>query len=46
VKSGALLLGDFIPWYTVCGGAFGFGIIYLFWYSKVMKELQTKKKEE
>jgi len=46
VKSGALFLGEYIPWYNVCVGAFGFGVLYLFWYIKVMKELQSRKKEE
>jgi len=46
VRSGALFLGEYVAWYYICIGGAIFGIFYLFWYMRTMKELETKKKEE
>jgi len=46
VRSGTLFLGEYLPWYYICISAAIFGVPYIFWYMKTMKELETKKKEE
>ena len=46
VRSLALFLGEYIPWYIVCTTAGVIGIFYFFWLRKTVKELQNTKKEE
>jgi len=46
VNSATLFLGEYLPWYAICSAAPIFGMFYFFWFVKVAKSLETKKKEE
>jgi len=46
VNSATLFLGEYVPWYVICSAAPLFGVFYFFWFMRVAKSLETKKKEE